>query len=221
MDIILVVFTTLFCFFSIVLSYETIKNNKDSLRKVVLKDTYILHPNAITTGGILLAVCSMFLYYFQFTHLAIVVFIIAAFMDVLDGMVARATGLVTDVGKELDPFCDKIRYLLSLIYFAQIDILFNELVLFLVVVDVFGQLSRWIVDFANEHFGLNISIAANSFGKLKTVLALFLVVYCFLFLQKSGVLNLTNEILSVVFCSAILSVIFKFNKKASISKKIV
>jgi CDP-diacylglycerol---glycerol-3-phosphate 3-phosphatidyltransferase len=68
-------------------------------------------PNLITIGRIILAVLIIpLLFREQFTPrmLAFVVFLTAAFSDLWDGHLARSRGLITDLGKLLDPIADKL-----------------------------------------------------------------------------------------------------------------
>lgn len=66
-------------------------------------------PNIITLSRLLLAVL-LFWLIDQRGHwlAALVVFLIAAATDALDGFVARRYGLVTKIGRILDPFVDKV-----------------------------------------------------------------------------------------------------------------
>lgn len=221
MDNVLAISTAVFCFLLFLFVRRSLRERRIYFRKIILKYKYFLHPNAITIGGALLSVVAILLYHFHFPRFAIVIFILAAAADAFDGMVARLTGLVTEIGKEIDPLCDKVRYLIPLIYFANEGLVLGILVFALCVVDFFGQFLRRLVDFVNQRFHLHIAIAANHFGKVKTVCALFLVVYCFLRSQKSGVPDLANEILLLVFVLAILSVVFKFSKKQIPVKKTI
>ena len=98
-------------------------------------------------------------------------FVLASFTDYLDGYLARKNNQVTDLGKFLDPVADKL--------------LINSLVIFLIVPASYtrGQMSfsiwcaiilvaRDIVVDALRFIAAqkNVVIAANIFGKLKTVL---------------------------------------------------
>jgi CDP-diacylglycerol--glycerol-3-phosphate 3-phosphatidyltransferase len=47
--------------------------------------------------------------------IALVVFLIAAISDIVDGVLARRQGLVTDLGKMLDPLADKLLLLATLV----------------------------------------------------------------------------------------------------------
>jgi CDP-diacylglycerol---glycerol-3-phosphate 3-phosphatidyltransferase len=68
-------------------------------------------PNLITIGRIVLAVLIVplvFVDQFSIRLLAFVIFLVAAFSDLWDGHVARSRGLITDLGKLLDPVADKV-----------------------------------------------------------------------------------------------------------------
>ena len=66
-------------------------------------------PNLITLSRLALAVVLFALIYMEgFWISAAVVFVIAASTDALDGFIARRYGLVTTLGRILDPFADKI-----------------------------------------------------------------------------------------------------------------
>jgi CDP-diacylglycerol---glycerol-3-phosphate 3-phosphatidyltransferase len=68
-------------------------------------------PNLITLGRIVLAVLIfplLFVDRFDLRFLAFVIFLVAAFSDLWDGHLARSRGLVTDLGKLLDPLADKL-----------------------------------------------------------------------------------------------------------------
>ena len=104
-----------------------------------------------------------------------IIFVIASFTDFLDGYLARKNNEVTNLGKFLDPVADKL--------------LINSMIIFLVAPSISapyvgeGQLSisvwcaiifviRDIVVDAIRFIGAqkNVVIAANIFGKAKTVL---------------------------------------------------
>ena len=75
-------------------------------------------PNAITVGRIavtpLIALCS-FVNSWPLRALAFVIYIVTAISDYWDGMLARSRGLVTDLGKLLDPLADKLLLLCTLV----------------------------------------------------------------------------------------------------------
>lgn len=106
-----------------------------------------------------------------------IVFIIAAFTDHLDGKIARKYNLITDFGKFLDPIADKLLndglmiFLLVPQAYAigqRRDPVMLTILLFCVVL----MIARDLVVDALRLVAVrkNIVIAANIFGKLKTVL---------------------------------------------------
>ena len=66
-------------------------------------------PNLITGSRLVLAIVLFTLIYIQgYWRTAAAVFIFAAWTDALDGWIARRYGMVTVLGRILDPFVDKI-----------------------------------------------------------------------------------------------------------------
>lgn len=100
-----------------------------------------------------------------------IVFVVAASTDALDGYLARSRNEVTDLGKFLDPVADKMLVNSMLVYLA-IPAGFNQnaqltipafCVILMVIRDLVVDALRFI---AAEK---KVVIAANIFGKLKTV----------------------------------------------------
>ena len=96
-------------------------------------------------------------------------FVIASLTDMLDGKIARKYNLVTDMGKFLDPVADKLLVNLILIYLALPHFGTNNAVI--PVSCVIIMIGR---DLIIDAFRLVAStkgsvVAANIFGKLKTV----------------------------------------------------
>ena len=102
-------------------------------------------------------------------YLAFILFAAASYTDHLDGKLARERNLVTNFGKFMDPLADKLLVISALICFVE-----N------------GQLAGWILiiivarEFIISGFRLvaassGIVIAAGSWGKLKTVAQMIMV----------------------------------------------
>lgn len=106
------------------------------------------------------------------------VFIVAAFTDMLDGKIARKFNLVTDLGKFLDPIADKLLNDAMMIFllipqaYALPTQRHNPTMLTILMVCVVLMIARDLVVDALRLIAVkkNIVIAANIFGKLKTVL---------------------------------------------------
>ncbi len=101
---------------------------------------------------------------------AAAIFIVASLTDLLDGKIARKYNLITDFGKFMDPLADKLLVVSALICLI-----------------VSGQVYAWIViiivarEFIISGFRLiasdnGIVIAANYWGKFKTVFQMLMVI---------------------------------------------
>ena len=103
-----------------------------------------------------------------------VFFVIASYTDHLDGKLARKNNQVTDLGKFLDPVADKLLVSSMLIFLCSTSFApYNhEQVVFIPVWCVIIMVARDIVVDALRFIAAQKGtvIAANIFGKLKTVL---------------------------------------------------
>ncbi len=110
-----------------------------------------------------------------------ILFIIASITDALDGRIARKYNLVTDMGKFLDPVADKLLVNLTLIYLAIPHFkLGNQatIPLFCVIIMIGRDL---IIDaFRLAAASKGSILAANIFGKLKTVFQMVAIPMVFL-----------------------------------------
>ena len=130
-------------------------------------------PNIITTVRIALLPFVYFFYLTNFVpysqYIAIAIFIIAAVTDFLDGKLARKYNLVSNIGKMLDPIADKmLSYTgLFLIIVTGIIPLWAAVIVYVI------NLCR---DFAIDCLRMisaskGTVLAANIFGKIKTMIA--------------------------------------------------
>ena len=117
----------------------------------------------------------------------LILFIVCAFSDFLDGYIARKNNIVTNFGKFADPLADKILVL----------------ALFVILLEQNNALKGWMVTliFAREFIvtgfrviaaSKNINIAAGWLGKIKTNLQFFSVILLLLF----GIIN--NDIIQII-----------------------
>ncbi len=136
-----------------------------------LQEKYMFGTNFLTVGNFIL----------------LILFIICAFSDFLDGYIARKNNIVTNFGKFADPLADKILVL----------------ALFIILLEQNNALKGWMVTliFAREFIvtgfrviaaSKNINIAAGWLGKIKTNLQFFSVIILLLF----GFMN--NDIIQII-----------------------
>lgn len=143
-------------------------------------------PNLITLARIVLAmtiVPLLFMEQFEARMVAFVIFLIAAVSDLWDGHLARSRGLVTDLGKLLDPIADKLLLAATLIPFyiishrpgpgAEFPWFGGTLPLWVVLV-IFGR-ELFITLFRSYAAGRGVVIPAGPAGKYKAVFQSFFV----------------------------------------------
>ena len=137
----------------------------------VLQEKFMFGSNFLTVGNFIL----------------LILFIICAFSDFLDGYIARKQHIVTNFGKFADPLADKILVL----------------ALFMILLEQNNLLSGWMVTliFAREFIvtgfrviaaSQNINIAAGILGKIKTNLQFASIIILLL----CG--NINNDIIKII-----------------------
>ena len=159
-------------------------------------------PNKLTTFRVILI---PFFVFFMLApnmtginhYIAAAIFIVASLTDLLDGKIARKYNLVTNFGKFMDPLADKLLVCSAMICLIQT-----------------GQLAAWIVviiiarEFIISGFRLiaaenGVVIAANYWGKFKTVSQMIMIIL--LLIDLGGVFDILEQIF--IWLSLALTVI--------------
>lgn len=129
-------------------------------------------PNKLTIIRVLaipLFLISIYICKGIFRFLPLLIFVAAAITDAVDGYIARRDNLITDFGKFMDPLADKLLTTSAFIAFVEL-----------------GYLSSWVVvliisrEFIISGFRMlaaskGVTIAANPWGKIKTVFQMILI----------------------------------------------
>lgn len=128
-------------------------------------------PNKITLIRVILMPIFIFLYLADFIPfnkiIALFIFIVACFSDLLDGYIARKYNLVTDFGKFLDPIADKLLSNTGLIVLMMDNIIPNPFgIIFLFVMLLRDYLITGLRQLAQTK---GVIIAADKWGKIKTI----------------------------------------------------
>ena len=171
-------------------------------------------PNKLTVARIIATPIFMLFLTWDFKGhyiAALLLFIAASLTDMFDGKYARKHNMVTDFGKFLDPLADKMLTTAAFIGFAVKGIGYGMgWILFIVLFREFLISSLRLVAVSS---GGKV-IAANIFGKLKTVSQMATIIYIMaaqvvIEIVKSAtlakVLGITGDVL--LWASAILAVI--------------
>jgi CDP-diacylglycerol--glycerol-3-phosphate 3-phosphatidyltransferase len=129
-------------------------------------------------------------------NIAVGLFIIAAATDALDGHLARKWGVVSDFGRIMDPFCDKVLVLGTFAYlasprFAEIDVhdqvsgMTTGIWAWMVVVIISRELLVTAIRGVLESKG--IAFGADWWGKSKMILQSITAPYCLFVAVNPGV----------------------------------
>lgn len=124
-------------------------------------------PNKLTILRICLIPFFMFFIltdFFTYSKLfGLIIYVVASITDSIDGHIARKHNLVTDFGKFMDPLADKLLVISSLVCFIEIGVLNSWVVMIIIA----RELS--ITGFRTLAANKGITLAANNWGKLKTI----------------------------------------------------
>ena len=154
-------------------------------------------PNRLTILRIFLIPFFVFFMLSDFSKwIALIIFVVASLTDMLDGKIARKYNLVTDFGKFMDPLADKLLVCSALICLVELK-----------------RIPAWFViaiisrEFIISGFRLvaaekQIVIAANFWGKIKTVCQMFMVI-----LMIANIRELTLITQIMMWLSLILTVV--------------
>lgn len=108
--------------------------------------------------------------------LLITCFILIECSDLFDGMLARKTNNVSDIGKLLDPVCDVSAHFICIFALEKVGFVPSIVLIIFVLREVWMQLLRSLL------VRYNVVMAANWAGKVKTWLfgiAIFMAIFSF------------------------------------------
>ncbi|MCF7857909.1 MAG: CDP-diacylglycerol--glycerol-3-phosphate 3-phosphatidyltransferase [Candidatus Cloacimonetes bacterium] len=125
-------------------------------------------PNSLTLLRILLVPVFFWLvYYYDGTYnylWATIVFILASITDIFDGLLARKFEVVTNFGKIMDPFADKLLILLAFYALVQKPLEMMSVYVFYIILA-----REIIISLLRQHYTIKkIYVSANIWGKIKT-----------------------------------------------------
>jgi CDP-diacylglycerol--glycerol-3-phosphate 3-phosphatidyltransferase len=137
--------------------------------------------------------------YLQQNIAAFIVFLVASVSDYFDGYLARKYGQITKLGKVLDQMSDKILITSVLVVFVEWKLVPSWLVVIFVFRDTLVSIVRILASESGK------VIAANIFGKLKTVFQMILTIG--LYIQVLGVEKFKFLNSWLIYIVAILTII--------------
>lgn len=136
-----------------------------------------------------------------YSLIAGVLFAAASFTDFLDGYLARKNHLVTDFGKFMDPLADKMLTTAAIIYMV-VDGVCSPVVLAIIMFREFAVAGVRMI--AAES---GTVIAANIWGKVKTVLQMLTIIFYYFAAALAGPTNvMAVSLITQVLCWAVAAV---------------
>lgn len=139
-------------------------------------------PNKLTILRCLMTPLFLLLMLWEFPFhytAALVVFIVASLTDLIDGKLARKRGLVTNLGKFLDPLADKMLTTAAYIGFVQfIPSRSIPWAVFLILAREFMVISVRLMAAKD-----GVVVPASFSGKLKTVMQMVSIIYMLVYYQ--------------------------------------
>lgn len=144
--------------------------NKLTLTRIVLVPVFMIFVSLTSLDAVANGTFQP-LYYL----LAGIVFAAASFTDFLDGHLARKWNMVTDFGKFADPLADKLLTTVALIYMMR-DGVCSPVVLCIILAREFAVSGLRMVAAGAKDGKV---IAANMWGKVKTVLQMLTIIFYF------------------------------------------
>lgn len=132
-------------------------------------------PNCLTVLRLIMTpffLASLIYEFPQHYLIALIIFAAASITDMFDGQIARKRNLITDFGKFLDPLADKMLTTSAFLGFVFLKIGFGTVwIVFIVLIREFLITSLRLVS-----AGKGTVIAANVWGKAKTVSQMFAII---------------------------------------------
>lgn len=144
----------------------------------------------------------------------LICYAVAELTDLLDGKIARGRGLVTDLGKVMDPFADTLTHVTYFLCFLYAGIM----PLWAFIIIMWREFSIQFVRLLMAKFA-GKAMPANIFGKAKTVLYAFTTLLSFIFLalgifvsgaESTNWYNIYSVVITVFFGLSAFSSLMSF-----------
>jgi CDP-diacylglycerol--glycerol-3-phosphate 3-phosphatidyltransferase len=141
-------------------------------------------PNKLTVARMLMIPLFLLFFFWKAVPFhyfwALVMFGLASLTDLLDGRIARSRGLVTDFGKLMDPLADKLLVMSAMICLITADMVSALLVILILAREFLVTAIRQVAAASGK------VLAADNWGKLKTVCQMIWICVALLYLQLTA-----------------------------------
>ncbi len=142
--------------------------------------------------------------------IALALFCIASLTDMLDGKIARKYNLITNFGKFMDPLADKLLVCSAMIALIEIDRIPAWVVIVIIAREFIISGFRLI---ASDN---GVVIAAGWWGKVKTVVQMFMIIILICDFGGDAVLVIENIFIYAALALTIISLVDYLVKNKSV-----
>lgn len=156
-------------------------------------------PNKLTVIRVLLIPLFLIFLYISkgiFRILPLLIFSGAAITDAIDGHIARRDNLITDFGKFMDPLADKLLTASAFIAFVEIEYISSWVVVLIISREFL------VSGFRTLAASKGVTIAANAWGKIKTVFQMILIIV--ILLNYTGYFGFTDSLITPLIAITVL-----------------
>lgn len=143
--------------------------------------------------------------------LMLIIYAVAELSDLLDGKIARKRGLVTDLGKVMDPFADTLTHITYFVTFLSLSIM----PLWTFILIMWREFSILFIRMLLAKYA-GKAMPANIFGKAKTVLYAATTLLSFVYLALA-----TFSSMDLAVYSTVLYIFFSLSAAASVMSFII
>jgi CDP-diacylglycerol--glycerol-3-phosphate 3-phosphatidyltransferase len=128
--------------------------------------------------------------------IALLIYSAASVTDSIDGHLARKYNLITDFGKFMDPLADKLLVISSLICFVEMGII-NSWVTMIIITRELA-----ITGFRTLAVSKGITLAANIWGKIKTVFQMITIIL--ILVVNTGIIENVEVLINILILATVL-----------------
>ena len=164
-------------------------------------------PNLISILRILLVPVFWVVFWSPGPHhiaLGMSIFALAGLTDIIDGYIARKFGMVTELGKVLDPLADKLMVITAIFSLYQVKLLPVWLLILIIAKEAFIIIGGLFI-----MFGYRVRVSASKYGKAATV-SLYIAIFYAAFNLAGSVF--VNVIAAIISLAALINYIYGFTR---------
>lgn len=162
-------------------------------------------PNLISLLRILLVPVFWIVFWSQSTYhlfFGMVILALAGVTDIIDGYIARKHGLVTELGKILDPVADKLMVITAITSLYQIGLLPVWLLVLIIAKEACIVVGSLFI-----MFGYRVRVSASKYGKAATV-SVYIAMFYAAFNLPGSIFVIT--IAAIVSLAALVNYVYGF-----------